>query len=321
VAAGLVAGVLLGVTGPGPDIGTIPTVAVVSAPVPELAWPSQGEAAVAVGLVNGFRSQTHSEGGSAPVPIASLAKMMTAWLTLAEHPMVLGQSGFIYTVTAADVADYRARVAQGQSTLAVATGEHLSEYQLLEGMLIPSGNNAAAILGRYDAGGDPPNFLNEMNFAARLLGLTHTHYTDPSGLDPRTVSTAADQVRMAEIVMANPVFAHIVDTASVTLPVAGTVHNFDTLLGKDGFVGIKNGSDREARGCFVFADNKSIGGRSVTIYGVVLGQAGGPRTSFTTASLEAGQSLSNSVANMLTFNQASFGLSKALLGASNTSPS
>ena len=113
-----------------------------------------------------------------------------------------------------------------------------------------------------------------MNAAARSLGMTHTRYTDPSGYDDATVSTAADQVRLVDRAMRLPVFASIVATPSATLPVAGTVHNTNTLLGHDGFVGVKTGSDDAAGGCFAFRAIRWIDGKRTTITGVVLGQPG-----------------------------------------------
>ena len=104
--------------------------------------------------------------------------------------------------------------------------------------------------------------------------MTHTRYTDPSGYDDATVSTAADQVRIVDRAMRLPVFASIVATPSATLPVAGTVHNTDTLLGHDGFVGVKTGSDHAAGGCFAFRAIRWIDGKRTTITGVVLGQPG-----------------------------------------------
>jgi D-alanyl-D-alanine carboxypeptidase (penicillin-binding protein 5/6) len=71
-----------------------------------------------------------------------------------------------------------------------------------------------------------------------------------------------------------PVFASIVATPSAMLPVAGTVHNTDTLLGHNGFVGVKTGSDDAAGGCFAFQAVRWIDGRRTTITGVVLGQPG-----------------------------------------------
>src|SRR5437870_5504444 len=71
-----------------------------------------------------------------------------------------------------------------------------------------------------------------------------------------------------------PVFASIVATPSATLPVAGTVHNTNTLLGHNGFVGVKTGSADAAGGCFAFQAIRWIDGKRTTITGVVLGQPG-----------------------------------------------
>jgi serine-type D-Ala-D-Ala carboxypeptidase (penicillin-binding protein 5/6) len=71
-----------------------------------------------------------------------------------------------------------------------------------------------------------------------------------------------------------PVFASIVATPSATLPVAGTVHNTNRLLGYDGFVGVKTGSTAAAGGCFAFRAIRWIDGKRTTITGVVLGQPG-----------------------------------------------
>src|SRR5205814_9621051 len=99
-------------------------------------------------------------------------------------------------------------------------------------------------------------------------------HTDPSGYDDDTVSTAADQLRIVDRAMRLPVFASIVATPSATLPVAGTVHNTNTLLGRDGFVGVKTGSDSAAGSCFAFRAIRWIHGRRTTITGVELGQPG-----------------------------------------------
>jgi D-alanyl-D-alanine carboxypeptidase (penicillin-binding protein 5/6) len=111
-----------------------------------------------------------------------------------------------------------------------------------------------------------------MNAAAQSLGMTHTRYTDPSGYDDATESTAADQVLLVDRAMRLPVFASIVATPSVALPVAGTVHNTNALLGHNGFVGVKTGSTDAAGGCFAFRAIRWIDGTRTTITGVVLGQ-------------------------------------------------
>jgi D-alanyl-D-alanine carboxypeptidase (penicillin-binding protein 5/6) len=84
-----------------------------------------------------------------------------------------------------------------------------------------------------------------------------------------------------------PVFASIVATPSATLPVAGTVHNTNTLLGHNGFVGVKTGSDAAAGGCFAFRAIRWIDGKRTTITGVVLGQPGRDRIAAGLAAADA----------------------------------
>jgi serine-type D-Ala-D-Ala carboxypeptidase (penicillin-binding protein 5/6) len=237
--------------------------------VPGIVWPTAGQAA----FVESGRSQIHAGPNQHPAAIASVAKVMTAYLVLRDHPLRLGQDGPTITLTDADVEDAERRRARDESIVAVAPGEELTEREALEALLLPSANNIAAVLARWDAGSEG-RFVERMNGTARSLGMTRTRYTDPSGYDDATVSTAADQVRIVERAMRVPAFARIVATASATLPVAGTVRNTDTLLGHNGFVGVKTGSDDAAGGCFAFRAVRWIRGRRTTITGVVLGQPG-----------------------------------------------
>ena len=198
---------------------------------------------------------------------------MTAYLVLRDHPLQLGQEGPTITLTDADVADTDAGADRSESVVSIAAGEQLTERQALQALLLPSANNIAAVLARWDAGSED-RFVARMNATARSLGMTHTRYTDPSGYDDATVSTAADQVRIVDRAMRLPVFASIVATPSATLPVAGTVHNTNRLLGHNGFVGVKTGSTAAAGGCFAFRAIRWIDGKRTTITGVVLGQPG-----------------------------------------------
>jgi serine-type D-Ala-D-Ala carboxypeptidase (penicillin-binding protein 5/6) len=238
---------------------------------PALAWPREGEAAVEVEGVGGFGAS----GPSTPVPIASVAKIMTAYVTLLEHPLGAGESGFEMTVTPAQVREDAQRAALGESTVPVRAGERISEREALQALLLPSANNVAAMLAAHGAGGAAA-FLARMNTTARSLGMGATTYTDPSGFDDTTTSTAADQLKLARAAMREPAFAAIVQQQSAELPVAGRVQNYDSLLGEDGYVGVKTGSDRAAGGCFVFAKRIAVGSRLLTVLGVVLGQREGP---------------------------------------------
>jgi D-alanyl-D-alanine carboxypeptidase (penicillin-binding protein 5/6) len=232
-------------------------------------WPADGQAA----FVQTGQSQVHANPNQHAAPIASLAKVMTAFLVLGDHPLGPGEDGPRITLTAADVADTDRRRGQSESLVPIAAGEQLTERQALLALLLPSANNIAAVLARWDAGSED-RFVARMNATARSLGMTHTRYTDPSGYDDATVSTAADQVRIVEQTMRLTAFARIVATPSATLPVAGTVHNTNALLGHGGFVGVKTGSDAAAGGCFAFRAIRSIDGKRTTVTGVVLGQPG-----------------------------------------------
>ena len=111
-----------------------------------------------------------------------------------------------------------------------------------------------------------------MNSAAHDLGLGSTHFVDVSGLDPGSVSTPDDLIRLGQAAMAIPAFSSVVNMAQADLPVAGVVHNFDYDLGHDGMVGIKTGSDSAAGGCFLFEARQSVGATTMTLVGAVLGQ-------------------------------------------------
>jgi D-alanyl-D-alanine carboxypeptidase (penicillin-binding protein 5/6) len=258
------------------------------AKVPGTVWPAYGQAA----FIQSEQAQVHAGPNQHPAAIASVAKVMTAYLVLRDHPLRLGEDGPTITLTDADAADTDRRRRQQESIVSIAAGEQLTERQALQALLLPSANNIAAVLARWDSG-SAERFVARMNATARSLGMTHTRYTDPSGYDEATVSTAADQVRLVDRAMRLPVFPSIVATPSATLPVAGTVHNTNTLLGHDGFVGVKTGSTAGAGGCFAFRAIRWIDGKRTTITGVVLGQPGPNRIA---AALEAADAMVDRIA-------------------------
>jgi serine-type D-Ala-D-Ala carboxypeptidase (penicillin-binding protein 5/6) len=233
-----------------------------------LPWPREGQAAVAVA---GGATIDYPTTGARPAAIASLAKMMTAYQVLQDHPLGATGRGPSFRVTAADVRDYQRRAKQQQSLLRVRAGEHLSERTALRAMLIPSANNVAVMLARWDAG-SVAKFVQKMNVTAKSLGMTQTHYADPDGISPATVSTAADQLTLAMKAMSVPVFAKTVRQPVATFPIAGALFNYNSMIGHHGFIGIKTGSDAAAGGCWAFAARRTVDGQPTTVFGVVLGQ-------------------------------------------------
>jgi D-alanyl-D-alanine carboxypeptidase (penicillin-binding protein 5/6) len=278
-----------------PSIAAAALIGTTAGRPPRFDWPGGGQAALAIGGT----SIVAAHGSQSPTPIASITKVMTALLVLRRHPLSAYQSGPTLTVTPAEVAVYRRDRAAGDSVVKVRAGEHLTERQALEGLLVPSGDNIAPLLADWVAGSESA-FVRQMNAEAHALGLSETHYADASGVAPGTVSDAFDQVRLAALAESQPAFRQIVALPQVTLPDAGVQYNVNALLGRDGIVGIKTGSTPQAGGCFVFAADRRIAGRTITLLGAILHQMPTARQpSILDAALQSSLALLRSAARSL----------------------
>ncbi len=238
---------------------------------PPLAWPGQGSGAIAIpGLSVAVASSSQPQ-----VPIASITKLMTVWVVLHRRPLRGGQVGPCLVVTPAEVAQYREQVATGQSTVKIALGLRLCENILLRGLLVHSAADYAHLLVAL-TGWSQATFVRVMNRDARVLGLSRTHYVEPTGIDPRDLSTALDQATLAvDLLAAEPIVRSIVRLPAIRLPVAGWEGSFTPDVGVGGVVGVKSGFTPAAGGCDVMAVDFTDGSRTLTIYSVVLGQGGG----------------------------------------------
>jgi len=248
-------------------------IALASDPVPgvapKLPWPTTGQAAVAVP----DRGLIVQSGPETPVPIASLTKIMTAFLVLRDHPLSATAPGPGVTVDASDQSEAALDVAGGATSVPVKLGEVLTERQLLDGLMVHSANNFADMLANWDAGSIPA-FVARMNAEAAALGMSATHYVDASGLSAQSQSTAGDQLRVAQAAMTLPTFAVVVAQASTDLPIAGMTPNFISSIGTNGIVGVKSGFTQAAMGCLVMAAARRVGGRTVLVMAAVTGQPG-----------------------------------------------
>src|SRR6185437_9050626 len=103
------------------------------AALPSAVWPASGQAAVQLG-----QSEIQVGPNQHAAPIASVAKVMTAYVVLRDHPLRIGQDGPTITLTHADVADTDRRRRRQESTVSVAAGEQLTERQALQALLLPS---------------------------------------------------------------------------------------------------------------------------------------------------------------------------------------
>ena len=188
------------------------------------------------------------------LPMASCTKIMTALLAVER-----GNLDQMVTIGA----DAAALAAPGNSYMGVSQGEKISLRDLLYGLLLPSGNDAAVAIA--DAiGGNVPNFVAMMNARAQQLGLTHTHFANPHGLDaPGHYTTARELATLATVAMRNPTLLKITSTYSYKIPATSTHKEFDLITGDDiipgarspypGAIGVKPGWTGNAGYCQAFA--------------------------------------------------------------------
>ncbi|MFJ2771987.1 D-alanyl-D-alanine carboxypeptidase [Streptomyces sp. NPDC087300] len=237
---------------------------------PSVPWPGEGQAAMDVNGIGTFGTS----GKQKPVPIASIAKVMTVYLILRDHPLKKGEDGPKIPVDAAAQKHYETGKPANESVVKVTEGQKISQYEALQAVMLPSANNVAKLLARWDTkSSSEDEFVAKMNKTAKELGMKNTHYTDPSGLDKTTVSTAEDLVKLGRAAMENPVFNEISRQPSYKDLNGDKQKNFFGLIPTVA-IGIKTGTTTAAGGNILFAAEKVIDGKRQTIIGATLGQYG-----------------------------------------------
>ena len=203
--------------------------------------------------------QIYAKAANEVTPIASVTKLMTAMVVLdAKQPM-----DDPITIDTDDIDTLK------NSSSRLRMGATLSRREMLRLALMASENRAASALARYYPGGKEAA-VAAMNAKAAELGLTHTHYADPTGLSPQNVSTAQDLARLVQVAAAYPLIREFTTTPehSVDIEPTGRTlgfinsnalvrgHSWDILLQKTGYI-------REAGRCVVMLVN--IASRPVVI--------------------------------------------------------
>ncbi|MGW3418776.1 D-alanyl-D-alanine carboxypeptidase [Streptomyces phaeochromogenes] len=233
-----------------------------------LPWPGEGQGWMdvnGIGTVDRFGEQK-------PVAIGSVAKAMTAYVILKEHPLKPGEDGAKIPVDAKAEKE-GGYDAQNESTLnTVKEGDVLTEKDALSAIMIPSANNIARLLARWDTGGSEEEFVEKMNAAAKDLGMADTTYTDPSGLKETTVSTAEDQVKLGNQLVRIQALVDITKLPTWVDPSGKKWDNYNRLVPYNNAIGIKTGSTTKAGGNLLFAGTQEVGGENVIVVGAVLGQ-------------------------------------------------
>ena len=208
-------------------------------------------------LVDGNTGQTlFSENPDRRLPMASLTKLMTALLTMenARKDAVVRVTGPAPSV--------------GESTINLQPGERMKVSDLLAAALIQSANDAAYALATY-VGGSVSKFVRMMNERARDLGLDHTHYVVPDGLDtPGHYSSARDTYTLAREDMRHALFRRIVKRMGGEISGGRTLYSWNDLLKTyPGTIGIKTGHTDRAGWSEIAAAERD----GVTMYAVILG--------------------------------------------------
>ncbi|MFT4029124.1 MAG: D-alanyl-D-alanine carboxypeptidase [Protaetiibacter sp.] len=246
----------------------------------ETTLPSYGASALGAVGYDGLLAQG---GSSEALPMASIAKLVTALTVLDAHPVTADDPGPQVTMTAADVGYRRDYLAQNGSVAPVSAGWVFTERELLEIMLIDSANNYAETLAVW-AFGSVDGYLD----AARswldgheLGGIT---VVDPSGFDPGSTATAAELVSLGKLTLADPVLAEIVGTATIDIHDIGTVTNTNGLIGHSGVDGIKTGTLDSFGANLLFSAGIEVASEPIELVGVVLG---GPDHATIDAAIEA----------------------------------
>jgi serine-type D-Ala-D-Ala carboxypeptidase (penicillin-binding protein 5/6) len=186
-------------------------------------------------------------------PMASITKVMTAYLVI--------QAGNLNRKIKVPTGVLNYVEKYGASSDGLTPGQSLTAHELLEGLLIESGADAAYTLANAYGPGMGA-FVAKMNATARQMGMMHTHFASPDGLpyptEYSTYSTPSDLLILGEVAMKSPAFRSIVDQGSYSLP-KGQGHsgylwsNDNELIGSyPGAIGIKTGFTDDAGHCLLF---------------------------------------------------------------------
>lgn len=255
---------------PLPAISPVSTVVTQSKDSPAaINWPDTSQAAIG-SVEQGVLAKKPNQ---VVRPTASTAKLITVLTVLDHKPLRLGEQGPLVTMTQNDVNRFNAYTAIDGASAQVVVGEKLSQYQLIQGTLLPSANNYADTLAVWAFGSLEKYQTAAKSYVKKINAKNTTVGTDASGFSDTTTSTAEDLVRIGIEAAKNPVIAQIMSQSEVQLPVAGTKVNTNWLLGEEGVVGGKTGNTEQAGGVYVFVSKYRVDEKETTIVGAIQGES------------------------------------------------
>ncbi|UNK71219.1 D-alanyl-D-alanine carboxypeptidase [Microbacterium sp. H1-D42] len=226
-------------------------------------WPAKGSAAVGVQGIAPAASTTDRD------EIASISKVVSVLMVLDELPLQPGEQGPSFDFDWSDANDYWQYRSMDQSSLDVPVGGSLTEYQMLQGVLLGSANNYIDRLAD-EVWGSEWGFSQAADEWLADHGLKDIRIESPSGFNEDNIASPAALLKLGELAMKNPVFAEIVGTRSAEIPGVGNVTNTNQMLDDPGVVGIKTGTLSHWN--LLTAKDVPVGDSTVRVYTSVLGQ-------------------------------------------------
>lgn len=251
--------------GAGGSVVEVTETAASSAESTSFDWPAQGAAAVAIG------DGPIATSSDAPLPMASISKVVTSLMVLDAVPLGPGEQGPIHRISWEHERQYEDAVRAGKSALRVPVGGRLSQYELLEGILIGSACNYADILVDRIWGSEAAFADAAASFLASR-GIVGVTMVEPTGFDAGNTATPSALIQIGRLALQNPVIAEIVAKTSVDLPGAGHVENTNDLLAEPGALGIKTGTLGSHYNLLSARALSTPDGTTTPVFVVVMGQ-------------------------------------------------
>ncbi|TFD63065.1 hypothetical protein [Cryobacterium ruanii] len=283
----------LGVYGPATLLGPLPAVTAIrvtpaatsTTPTPPVLSPNGASAIAVLAATTSDSSGTTSTGAdgttvSEPIatagldqalPMASIAKVVTALVVLDAKPIAAGESGPIVTLTAADFQSYLDYNKAGARSVAVFADEQWTQLELLQALLLGSSNNHADSVARW-AFGSVDAYVVAANAWLDDNGMTGSVVIDATGLHDASVGTATDLAHLAGLAATDPVVSAMLASPASALANRRGVENTTSYLAEEGITGISRSYTDAAGVCFLFTARVSDGASSFTFSGAYIGE-------------------------------------------------
>lgn len=245
----------------------------VSTPEAVVALPSYGGSAI------GDAESNHLFAGvdiDTARPIASLTKVVTALVVLAEHPIDDGTDGATITLTAADSRLVSRYAAINGTTAPAPAGGTISQRAVIELMMVHSANNYAESLAVW-AFGSVDAYLVAARAWLDEQGLAGIAIADTTGFSPHNQASPRSMLGLARIAAADPVVSAAAALPSVTVPGIGTFDNRNLIIGVDGVTGLKTGTLSASGASLLFSAQHAGPTGEHRVVGVVLNGPDHPR--------------------------------------------